>query len=120
MVAFWIPLCIGAYFIPQGGHFQFYLLAAAVGFVMGGVQSLSRSSYAKFLPDTEDHASYFSFYDVTEKIGIVLGTFFFGFVEFVMDDIRASILSIMFFFVVGLIALVRVPKEERLLSVDPN
>ena len=120
VVAFWIPLCIGAYFIPQGGHFQFYLLAAAVGFVMGGVQSLSRSSYAKFLPDTEDHASYFSFYDVTEKIGIVLGTFFFGFVEFVMDDIRASILSIMFFFVVGLIALVRVPKEERLLSVDPN
>lgn len=110
VVVFWVPLCVFAYFIPVGGHLQFYFLAAGVGIVMGGVQSLSRSTYAKLLPETEDHASYFSFYDVTEKIGIVLGTFFFGFMEFLMDDIRASILSIIFFFVVGLVLLFRVPR----------
>lgn len=110
VVFFWIPLCVFAYFIPVGGHLQFYLLASGVGLVMGGVQSLSRSTYAKLLPDTQGHASYFSFYDVTEKIGIVFGTFFFGFMEYMMDDIRASILSIIFFFVVGLLLLFRVPK----------
>jgi len=120
VVTFWIPLCTFAYFIPQGGHLQFYLLASGIGLVMGGVQSLARSSYAKFLPETKDHASYFSFYDVTEKIGIVLGTFFFGFMEFLMDDIRASILSIIFFFVIGLILLFRVPKEEQLEPIMVN
>ena len=113
VVAFWIPLCVCAYYIPVGGHIQFYFLASGVGVVMGGVQSLARSTYAKFLPETKDHASYFSFFDVTEKIGIVLGTFFFGYMEYLMDDIRASILSIIFFFTVGLIMLFRVPKEER-------
>lgn len=112
VVAFWIPLCVFAYYIPQGAHGQFYALACGVGVVMGGVQSLSRSTYAKFLPETKDHASYFSFYDVTEKIGIVLGTFFFGFMEYIMDDIRASILSIIFFFVMGLLMMFRVPKKE--------
>ena len=115
VVAFWIPLCVFAYFIPQGGHMQFYFLAAGVGVVMGGVQSLARSTYSKFLPDTQDHASYFSFYDVTEKIGIVFGTFFFGFMEYIMDDIRASILSIIFFFVMGLITMFRIPQKEIIL-----
>lgn len=114
VVFFWIPLCVFAYFIPVGGHGQFYILASGVGVVMGGVQSLSRSTYAKLLPDTQDHASYFSFYDVTEKIGIVFGTFFFGYMEFLMDDIRASILSIIFFFVVGLLLLFRVPKVDSI------
>lgn len=114
VVFFWIPLCVFAYLIPVGGHIQFYFLAAGVGLVMGGVQSLSRSTYAKLLPDTQDHASYFSFYDVTEKIGIVFGTFFFGFMEYMMDDIRASILSIIFFFVVGLLLLFRVPKMDSI------
>jgi len=116
VVAFWIPLCVFAYFIPQGAHMQFYMLASGVGVVMGGVQSLARSTYAKFLPETEDHASYFSFYDVSEKIGIVLGTFFFGFMEYLMGDIRGSILSVIFFFVVGLIFMFRIPKEEATLS----
>jgi UMF1 family MFS transporter len=112
VVVFWIPLCVFAYFIPQGGHGQFYALACGVGLVMGGVQSLSRSTYAKFLPETKDHASYFSFYDVTEKIGIVTGTFFFGFMEYMMDDIRGSILSVIFFFAVGMLMIFRVPKDE--------
>lgn len=112
VVTFWIPLCIFAYSIGEGEHIKFYLLASGVGVVMGGVQSLARSTYSKFLPETKDHASYFSFYDVAEKIGIVLGTFFFGFMELLMDDIRASILSVVVFFVIGLILLFRVPKEE--------
>ncbi|MDG1146923.1 MAG: MFS transporter [Crocinitomicaceae bacterium] len=112
VVGFWIPLCVFAYFIGQGEHGQFYALACGVGIVMGGVQSLSRSTYAKFLPETNDYASYFSFFDVTEKIGIVLGTFFFGFMEYAMDDIRGSILSIIFFFVIGLLMIFRVPKNE--------
>lgn len=112
VVSLWIPMCVAAYFIPQGGHTQFYLLAAGVGLVMGGVQALARSSYAKFLPETQDHASYFSFYDVTEKLGIVCGTFFFGFMEYITNDLRASILSVIFFFVVGFILLLRVPRKE--------
>ncbi len=111
VVLFWVPLCVFAYFITVGAHTQFYILASGVGLVMGGAQSLSRSTYAKLLPDTKDHASYFSFFDVTEKIGIVLGTFFFGFMEYVMGDIRASILSVIFFFAMGLVLLLRVPRK---------
>lgn len=111
VVAFWVPLCVMAYFISQPT--MFYLLASGVGLVMGGVQALSRSTYSKFLPETQDHASYFSFYDVTEKIGIVLGTFFFGFMEFITGDIRSSILSVVFFFSVGFILLFFVPSEKN-------
>lgn len=110
VVATWVPLCVVAYFITT--PVQFYLLACGVGVVMGGVQALARSTYSKFLPETEDHASYFSFYDVTEKIGIVLGTFFFGFMQIITGDIRASILSVVFFFTVGLILLFFVPKMK--------
>ena len=116
VVAFWIPICVYAYFLTT--PVEFYVLAACVGVVMGGVQSLARSTYSKFLPETTDHASYFSFYDVTEKIGIVFGTFFFGFMEYITGDIRASILSVMFFFIVGLILLFFVPRNtEKLQTV---
>ncbi|MBL1278919.1 MAG: MFS transporter [Fluviicola sp.] len=118
VVAFWIPLCGFAYFLTT--PVEFYLLAAGVGVVMGGVQALSRSTYSKFLPETEDHASYFSFYDVTEKIGIVFGTFFFGFMEFITGNIRFSIMSVMFFFVVGLILLFFVPKKDTLNTKSIN
>jgi UMF1 family MFS transporter len=79
---------------------------------MGGVQAIARSTYSKFLPETTDHASYFSFYDVTEKVGIVLGTFFFGFVEAWTGSIRYSVISVAVFFIIGLIALFFVPKNE--------
>lgn len=110
VVTFWIPLCIMAYFITEPT--MFYLLACGVGLVMGGVQALARSTYSKFLPETTDHASYFSFFDVTEKVGIVLGTFFFGFMEYITHDIRFSILSVLFFFVIGLFLLFRVPSDK--------
>jgi len=111
VVALWVPLCVVAYFIKT--PLSFYFLASGVGLVMGGVQALSRSTYSKFLPETEDHASYFSFYDVTEKIGIVFGTFFFGIMEYLTGDIRSSILSVVFFFSVGLILLFFVPGMRK-------
>ena len=111
-VFFWIFLCAGAYFIET--PIQFYTLASGVGLVMGGIQSIARSTYSKYLPETTDHASYFSFYDVSEKVGIVLGTAFFAFTEYYFDDIRYSVISIAGFFVIGLFYLFRIPKEESI------
>jgi UMF1 family MFS transporter len=114
-IVIWIAVCGGAFLIHT--PVEFYALACTVGLVMGGVQAMARSTYSKFLPETEDHASYFSFYDATEKIGIVCGTLFFGTMELVFNDMRFSVLSVAFFFVAGLLMLFRVPKEERALSV---
>lgn len=107
-VTIWIFVCIAAYVVQSPS--QFYILACFVGLVMGGVQALARSTYSKLLPETEDHASYFSFYDVTEKIGIVVGTFSFGFLEATLGSIRYSVISIAVFFIIGLILLFLVPK----------
>lgn len=107
----WIGICIAAYaFVRTPLHF--YGVAGVVGFVMGGIQSLSRSTYSKLLPETQDHASFFSFYDVVEKIGIVIGTFMFGFIEGFTGDIRKSILGLILFFVLGFLLLLTVPKKE--------
>ncbi|MEJ8755734.1 MFS transporter [Pontibacter sp. H259] len=106
-VLIWIGICIGAYFIR--GEFDFYVLAAIVGSVMGGVQSLSRSTYSKLIPATTiDHASFFSFYDVTEKISIVLGTLAYGLVAQLTGSMRNSILALIIFFILGLIFLANV------------
>ncbi len=115
-VIIWIGVCYIAYSIHT--EYEFYALAALVGLVMGGIQSLSRSTYSKFLPETIDHASYFSFYDVCDKLGIVLGTFAFGFVYELTGDLRNSALAIGAFFVIGLVFLLMVPKEERSLPVE--
>lgn len=115
-VSIWIGVCVFAFYIKTPS--EFYILAAAVGLVMGGVQAIARSTYSKFLPETTDHASYFSFYDATEKIGIVLGTMFFGLMEFWTGSIRYSVLAVGFFFVFGLIFLLFVPKNEIELTVD--
>ena len=109
-VALWIGLCVFAFFIKTPN--EFYTMAAGVGLVMGGVQSIARSTYSKFLPPTTDSASYFSFYDVTEKIGIVFGTFFFGFMEYITESLKASVISVTAFFVIGFILLFFVPKKE--------
>lgn len=112
IVFIWVLICIGAYalvYTPTG----FYITAAIIGFVMGGIQSLSRSTYSKLLPETEDHASFFSFYDVIEKLGIVIGTFGFGFIEG-MFSIRESVLMLIVFFIIGFVLLLRVPKTEVL------
>ncbi len=111
----WVGVCIGAYFITL--PVEFYVVAAVVGFVMGGIQSLSRSTYAKMLPKTKDHASYFSFYDVLEKLGIVIGTFSFGFIEGVTGGMRNSIFALGAFFIIGVFLLLRVPKQKVELGV---
>jgi UMF1 family MFS transporter len=87
-------------------------LAGVVGFVMGGTQSLARSTYSKLLPDTEDTASFFSFYDVTEKIGMVLGVFLFGFAEDITGDITTSILFLVIVFAAATFLLFLIPKEQ--------
>jgi len=114
VVFVWALICISAYaFVYTPLHF--YIIAAVIGFVMGGIQALSRSTYSKLLPETEDHTSYFSFYDVLEKSGIVIGTFFFGFIEG-MFSIRESVLMLIVFFIIGFILLLRVPKTESLMG----
>jgi MFS transporter, UMF1 family len=102
-VLLWISACIGGYFIQTEMHF--YIVASFVGLVMGGIQALSRATYAKMMPETKDTASFFSFYDVTEKFSIVIGLFAFGFIEGFTGSMRNSILALIVFFVLGLIAL---------------
>lgn len=80
---------------------------------MGGIQSLSRSTYSKFLPETNDTTSFFSFYDVAEKIGIVIGMLIYGFIDQITGSMRNSIVFLTLFFVVGLILLLRVPKNKK-------
>jgi UMF1 family MFS transporter len=78
---------------------------------MGGIQSLSRSTYSKFLPETKDTTSYFSFYDVAEKIGIVIGMLLYGFIDQITGSMRNSILFLVIFFIAGVVLLLRVPKK---------
>jgi UMF1 family MFS transporter len=105
LVVLWIAICIAGYFVPPGGIYEFYALGAAVGFVMGGIQSLSRSTYAKLVPDTKDTVSFFSFYDVTEKLAAVIGIFSFGFITDITGSQRNSVLALATFFVIGLLLL---------------
>ena len=107
----WVALCIVAFFITT--PIQFYYTAGAVGLVMGGIQALSRSTYSKFLPETKDTTSYFSFYDVAEKIGIVVGMLIYGFIDQLTGSMRNSILFLVLFFVVGVILLLRIPRNKR-------
>ncbi len=107
----WIIICAWAYFVYT--PLQFYVTAGFVGLVMGGIQSLSRSTYAKFLPETEDTTSYFSFYDVAEKIGIIIGMFLYGFIEEITGSMRYSIVFLIVFFAVGVLLLLSVPKEHK-------
>jgi MFS transporter, UMF1 family len=109
--AIWVIICVCAYFVTLPIHF--YVTAAFVGLVMGGIQALSRSTYSKFLPETEDTASFFSFYDVTEKIGIVIGMSIYGIIDQVTGSMRNAILFLGLFFVIGLVLLFRVPKEAK-------
>jgi MFS transporter, UMF1 family len=106
VVGIWIAICYIGYILPKGGIYEFYGLAILVGFVMGGIQSLSRSTYSKLMPPTRDTASFFSFFDVTEKIAIVIGMFSFGYINELMGSQRVSVLALMIFFIIGLLALI--------------
>jgi len=106
----WILICTYAYFVVTPN--DFYIAAFFVGLVMGGIQSLSRSTYSKFIPsDTNDTTSFFSFYDVAEKIGIVIGMLTYGYIADITGKIQNAILFLILFFIVGLLLLLRVPKN---------
>ena len=114
VVVIWILCCILGYLIPRNGVYQFYGLATLVGFVMGGIQSLSRSTYSKLMPPTKDTTSFFSFYDVTEKIAIVIGMFSYGYItELAGGSQRNSILALMGFFIAGLLLLIYTIKANK-------
>jgi UMF1 family MFS transporter len=104
-VIIWTGLCVAGYLLPAHNPMAFYILATFVGFVMGGIQSLSRSTYAKLMPETKDTTSFFSFYDVTEKIAIVIGMFTFGYIIELTGSQRNSVLALVIFFAIGFIGL---------------
>jgi len=106
----WMCLCFYGYFVET--PLQFYCTAFFVGLVMGGIQALSRSTYSKFLPETKDTTSYFSFFDVTEKIGIVIGMAIYGFIDQITGSMRNSIVFLFIFFLLGIVLLFRVPREN--------
>jgi MFS transporter, UMF1 family len=112
-IVIWCGICVTAYLLPKGQEIPFYILAVVVGFVMGGIQSLSRSTYAKLMPETKDTASFFSFYDVTEKIAIVIGMFTYGFLTELTGSQRTSVLALMTFFIIGLLLLFYTKSAEK-------
>ena len=104
-VAIWMVICFSAYFVQTAN--QFYAVGMGLGFVMGAVQSLSRSTYSKMLPKTEDHSTYFSFYDVMEKLATTVGMFSIGILEWLTGDLRNSALALSLFFAIGLVQILR-------------
>jgi UMF1 family MFS transporter len=112
-VIIWIGGCVMGYYLPRNSVVPFYMLAIIVGFVMGGIQSVSRSTYSKLMPETHDTTSFFSFYDVTEKIAIVIGMFSFGFINELTGSQRNSVLALGIFFVIGFILLYRTSKFAK-------
>ena len=106
----WAGLCFYAYHIHT--PIEFYTVAGMVGMVMGGLQALSRSTYSKLIPKTEDTTSFFSFYDVTEKIGIIIGMSLFGVIDQITGSMRNAILVFMIFFIAGALMLFRVPRKN--------
>jgi UMF1 family MFS transporter len=112
----WILVCLSAFMLEKelpNVELYFYALGALLGLVLGAIQSLTRSTYSKLLPKTQDNATYFSFYDVTEKIAIVLGTFVFGFLIYLTDSMQWSVLCLGLFFIAALIVLSRLKSTEH-------
>lgn len=116
MIGIWILICLSVFLVKPASKsvvLEFYALAAAVGLVMGGIQSLSRASFSKLLPSTgEDHASYFGIYDFVEKISIVAGTALFGLFNAIFADMVFSILPLLVSFVIGMLILAGI-KDTR-------
>ena len=119
MLFVWIGICGLAYFV--GEKSSFYAIAGLVGLVMGGIQSLSRSTYSKMIPEgSNDVTSYFSFYDLLEKLAIVIGTFSFGLINQLTGGMRMSMLSLIVFFLIGILLLwgVRL-KSKKMGTAEP-
>jgi UMF1 family MFS transporter len=115
IIIIWIGICFFASIVATAN--QFYALAFTVGMVMGGIQSMSRSTYSKLLPPTKDTASYFSFYDVCDKVGTVIGTLSFGFVSEFFGGMRNSALALMGYFIIGGLLLFFVERKRKMIAV---
>jgi MFS transporter, UMF1 family len=110
-LSIWTLICAGAYFITDATGF--IIAAFFIGIVMGGTQSLARSTYSKMLPETTDHTSFFSFFDVMEKLATAGGTFCFGLFEAITGNMRTSVLAIGIFFLIGLMFLLTILKAGK-------
>jgi UMF1 family MFS transporter len=111
-ILIWVFICAFTYFVVRL-PIHFYIVAFLVGFVMGGIQALSRSTYSKFLPETEDHTSFFSFYDVMEKLGMIIGTVSFGIISETVGGMRPAVLALIAYFILGFLLLLLVPKTKE-------
>lgn len=124
MILFWIAICGAAYYVAvlveQGinAEYYFYALAVSVGLVMGGIQSLSRSTYSKLMPETKDTASFFSYYDFTEKIAIAIGMISFGLIEELTGSMKNSVISLIVFFAIGLVWLFTAMRKQKQLMTN--
>ena len=119
VVFFWILICCASFYMTT--EYQFYGMAFAVGLLMGGIQSLSRSTYSKLIPEhIEDTTSFFSFYDVSEKVAIVIGLFSFGIIEQITQNIRYSALFLSVYFIIGFLLLFRVLKFNKLQIIESD
>ena len=108
---FWVVICLYAYTISL--PMEFFITATGVGFVMGGIQSLSRSTFSKLIPANSDTTSFFSFYDVTEKIGIVIGMLLYGVITQITGKVQNAILFLVVFFVIGIYFLYKLNKKSK-------
>ena len=109
--AIWVGICLLSYCVYKPT--EFYAIAILVGLVMGGIQTLSRSTYSAYLPETKDTTSFFSFYDVTEKLGIVIGMGVYGIIDQFTNNMRNATISLIVFFVLGMLLLFKVRKVSR-------
>jgi UMF1 family MFS transporter len=116
VIVLWIAICLAGYRMQTAT--DFYMLAVAVGLVMGGVQSLSRSTYAKLMPETEDTASFFSYYDVVEKFSIAIGLITFGYIHELTGSMRNSVLALIVFFIIGLLWLYAALQKQKRLAAE--
>lgn len=114
-IIIWMLVCFGAFMLHKelpNVSTYFYALGGVLGLVLGAIQSLTRSTYSKLLPETEDHATYFSFYDVTEKIAIVLGTAVYGLLYAITKSMQWSVLCLAVFFLASFIILSTMKKTK--------
>ena len=109
--AIWVSLCVSAYFIYE--PVEFYIVAGFVGLCMGGIQSVARSTYSQLIPKTIDTTSYFSFYDVAEKVGIVIGMLMYATVDQITGSMRNAILFFVLFFLTGAVMLIRLERTNK-------
>ncbi len=114
-IVIWMFVCFGAFMLHKDlDHIlvYFYILGGVLGLVLGAIQSLARSTYSKLLPETEDHTTFFSFFDVTEKIAIVTGTFVYGLLNAITNSMQWSVLSLAIFFLASLFVLLKLKKTK--------